>query len=387
MAIQNNRLTAESIASLVKVDFDTKEESVAATTSSETSTANTPSSLDKKPNVTTSPSDAAQGIHKADANTKYSDTSGMSKIVKTKQAIKSNDRKFDSGNKLLTPISSNLKPTTPIIDNYLENTKVLKPTHDILSSKVSSKLDNIVKVELGNVKLGTYGLTQYDIANNVKAKLVTSIGGSVGATNLTKLSIDNLINDCFRGGFGYNIGDSDFLSMLVTSAFLDMISCSGVANAIAMIKEMMGTTAEGRYLMLGSIKNSLNKNNDAEVVNKLLLTKVIIDEAESDKERDALSIQSRGITKNVLKNLNNSNYRTNSTSSDYKNITEGLDALDPNWKKDEDGNDNYYKVKNNSKLSNLARSDLSNRYDPPATLGGPVTTNIDTSLGIAIINR
>jgi len=386
MAIQDNRLRPDSIASLVRVDFNTKEEIVENTGTTSSTEPDSSTILDKKPNVNSSPVDEAQGIHKASANNKYGPRANMSKGIKTKLANTSNAREFKVSEIDLRggPYADGVSVSTPAIDKFLETNTGIDTNHDILSSSVNDKLDGLIRVELGDINLSRYGLNNLDISNSVKSKLVSSISGFSGTSILNKLSLDSLLNDCFRSGFNYNIGDFSFLANLVNSSLLDSISCGSIETAIGFVTDQMGDTPEGRYNMMGNIKSSLNKNNDGDVGNKLLLTKIIMDKAESDDERNLLSIQSRGITKTVLTNLDDSDYGTNSTNSDYINITEGLDALDPNWKKDELGEVNYFKVSNNGKMNDLATSRVANKHDIPETLGGPVETKIDDSLGIVI---
>jgi len=369
MAIQENRLSIESIASLIKVDFNTTEEIVENDQADPTEEPEASSSLDKKPNVTTSPADEAQGVHKTTANDKYNAKSNMSKVVKTKQATKSNTRKF-------------VQSDTTSIDEHLTNTEPINTSHDILSASADSKLDLVVNKSIGSLKLNKFGIKEDKIADKVKAQLVAGIRGVSGFANMNKIHLDGILNDCYRDGI--NFGGSDWLSSLTNSSMIDEIACGSLENAIAMINEIIGGTPEGRAVMLRSIKNSLNKNDDSEVVNKLFLTKVIVDNAASDEERSLLRIQSRGITDKVLNNVSSSEYKTNSSGSDNKNIKDGLDALDPNWRNDENGDTNYHKVGDNKKMQELASNDLANRHNVPETLGGPVQTTMTDSMCMKI---
>ena len=370
MAIQTNRLSIDSIASLTKVDFNTKEEIVEETTTATSEDAESSSSLDKKPNVNTSPVDEAQGIHKAEANKKYDTTSNMSKGVKTKQANASNTRNFNN-----TSATSN--------DKHLEETKPINTTHDILSGSTDKKIDTVVNKSIGSLKLSKYGIKEDKVSKKVKAKLIAGIRGSSGFANMNKIYIDRILNDCSRDGVNYD-GNNKHIAAITNAALIDELACGNMENALAMIKDITGGTPAGRAIMLKSIKNSLNQNNDSEVANKLFLVTVVAGGAETEEEKQLLKIESRGITGKVLKNLGVSKYKTNSTSSDNKNIKKGLDDLDPNWKKDENGNTNFHKVKDNKKMQDLAASDLANTHNVPDALGGPVETKISDSLGMRI---
>lgn len=389
MAIEQDRLSVASLATLTKVEFETEgelqENTEVVGTASDSSSPLDPPVV--KPPVKAS--DSSVGIVDVPGNSKYQSGTNMSKLVKVKKATTSNSRD------LVTKKGVN-------IDAHLVVDTKPATGHTILTGDIEIRLDKVLSIELENIRKSGFGKNILTMAKHIKTMLVSKINNTIGATLKDKLLIDKVINTCKLANYGtaidtkasisasidftYNIGDIKLLSVVVNATFLDTIACAGINKAIGIVMDMVGKGTVNRSILLRALKESVTKDNDTNADNKLLLIKAIVDSAENDEERKLLLIHTKGMAGNILRNLSVSVNGTKSKVSDYHNLTESLNIADPSWNKDVDNEVNYTEASKCEKLVTV--SEAKNEYKhPEETTDGIVATNLDASLTISILAK
>lgn len=271
------------------------------------------------------------------------------------------------------------------VDKLLVFLNPIKEEFNVLTTaseaKVDSMLSEITKSQLGlDVKKL---LDNSPLGGNVKTSLVKSVGIN-GASIKSKLNLDSTINKCdlgLNGMFDFDIDSSLFKNLLAD--LINGLSCAGPYAMLGYMDKILNISGKNKPAVLKAMSETLTKSNDVLAGDKLVMMRAI--KSRSEDPTDV--IHTKGVTKRTLANIAKSPYNTNSSVSEYQNITAGLDSLDANWDKDDKGNTNYSATVGNDKMNKLSNDYLLNKYNEDITYNGMATTNIDRATNIAIVNK
>ena len=183
---------------------------------------------------------------------------------------------------------------------------------------------------------------------------------------------------------GLNSYKDKFISDMSATNIIDSLSVDDSGIAVPYVSNMLADN-NSRSSTLTGISRSLSYANDDTVDNKLLLASSASSSASNPQNRNIESIQLRTDSNLILSNLSNTSTTTNSPTSDAINLTNGLDVVDPNWSKDNEGNTNLYRTAGNERLASVSNSYITSRQ-PINNTTGSVTTNLSRYDQIAIVN-
>jgi len=391
MSISKDRLGFEKISSLTQTDFNTKKDVTGAlTTSSNKSTssavASKPSVLDKPKIDTTSNADKVKG------NFGPQDCSIDLSLPKFKKIEFGNiNTDFDLGIDIgdinnYTICGTSTKDVKGNVDNLLRNIKKTDDGYNILDStregKLDSTIDDIVDDKIRSGNINDY-MDPDKLNTNVKMGL-NKVTGVTGVPIKSKLNLDTSLSVCNPGvNATGSIEQDSLLSRSVLTSMIETVSCLGPGYTVGFLEDVVEVNDGTRFTILKSLKDSMVKDSDPDVEKKLLIAKSIreIDDVPAD------DVSTRGSTDKILDNVSKSKSTSNSPVSDYINLTTSLDSVDPTWDKDDEGNINYYRSKNNDRLNYLAGSYVENNYTADQVYDGNVTTVVDRPVGILVANK
>lgn len=380
MAIEEDRIQLDTITKLNKLDFEEAGANDATTNTTKPVDTSLPKSiqnkedkksiLEKPTKIEETPINKALGT----ASDILCDTlDDLPEIIRIDKYAKSNNRKLEKINTKCTAGGT-------MIDNLLTTFEPVKRLINILPLAKEGRLDEIIKNEMSLYR--QYNDNPEFLLNSIKSgllKTVDSIGGSIKQ----KLHINEMLKTCNAKNLNKYVNNTDYMSEITLAALLDMITCLGVTVMAKFLQEAIGFNDSSKKFLISSIYQTLKKDNDPNVEDKLLLLYTI-----KSLDTDAIStleITTKGITDLVLENINNSKVKSSSPGSDYKNIISSLDALDSNWKKDDEGNTNYYRVKDNKRILELAiKTNLNSLND--VNLNGVVDLDLDEKKTLLVLS-
>jgi len=355
MAIVPNRLDITTVTKLNKVDFEDKKDEISVTSPSKQQVGPTVEAAKAMVNN----EQPKHGIVSTEANSMFNGD----KIVPANKKIKKSKNSLSKTDDLTFSISDVLKKKGRQ-DNIFE----LTPASD-------KKLDNMISIKLKDAKKKYPNLNTNDISKDVKSNVHKRLNSMISDTIKSKKNLIGSLKDCFSMN---DLNLSFNLENLIDLSILDSIDCAGIDKFIM----GMGDIGKG----IATLAKSMITPNSSKTVDKLLYSKIL---KESINEPGALikaNTSTKGTITKVLENLSNSNYKSNSNKSVTKDLYSSLDIYDPNWKKDDLGEVNYFKVKNNDFIIGNAVNYNENKFTMPTTPTNEVNTVLDESLSIAVIN-
>lgn len=277
--------------------------------------------------------------------------------------------------------SSNLSP----VDQLLAYLNPVKEEFNVLTTSSEAKVDSMMN-DITKSQLGLSAKKFMDnspLNSNVKTSLIKSVGVN-GASIKSKLNLDKAINKCdlgVKGMFDFDIDGSLFKNLLAD--LINGLSCAGPYSMLGYVDEILNVSGNNKPAVLKAMSETLTKSNDVLAGDKLTMMRAI--KSRSEDPTDV--IHTKGVTKRTLDNIAAAPYNTNSSVSEYQNTTAGLDSLDANWDKDDQGNVNYSATVGNSKMYNMSNDYLLNKYNEDVSYDGTATTNIDRATNISIVNK
>ena len=380
MGISENRLSVNMLAELFKLDFESKDEGSSGRTNKPPAKrgsggSNGGSSIipTKKPQPT--PAQVAIG-DLGDAACAVDNIPKQQKILRD---AKNADR---SSNKIKT----NCKVASDITDNVLKNMAPVFSSSGIINSINEGKLGDIINTTVkayltGDLK--ALGNTE-QLINDIKASFINTVK-VLGGTINQKLHLNDLLNKC-NSKTTLNNKNAPIVEEIVLATILDSISCLGMAYMAEFFGKTIGLSEESKLLILRALRKSFNKDNDPEVYSKLLLVKAIKD-AGLLVSTDGVNL--KGPIDKVIVNLSNSKHHTDSNMTTFVDIVDALDTFDGSWYKDENGVENYYRLKNNKKMEKLSNNYINNNHphELASDFTGEVVTVIDRPRAMSIVSR
>lgn len=357
MAITENRLNIDSVVKINKVDFESKKDFIANKSSSE-QLGPTNEAAKKLVNNEV----PKHGIVDSEANAVYGSDNSVPEVIK-----------IDKSKTNLSPVVDKKNSANSLTDVLLSDNK--EPFFK-LSPQSNIKLDKKIDIKLKDIKKRYPNLDTSKMAKDVKANVINSLSMSSGTAIKSKKNIVSSLEECI----GLDIGDIGFdLDFFIDASILDVLSCAGIKNFI----DGISSISSGISAMVSSLidTSSINK------LDTLLTTKILKDTVSTDPTNTALvNIKTKGTINKVLDNLSKDNIKTNSTNCAQDDLIDSLNSYDPNWNKDDIGQVNYFRTKDNDLLiANSVKYNV-NKVTIPTTPTNVVTSDFDASKTIAIIN-
>jgi len=387
MAIPADRVLVDTITSLTQVAFDNKSDTTATKTSSASiagSTANTttqPGTLGSNGTKSVFSQADKPVIPQSDVAIGNVDPYSNANIDLPK-AYKKSASSLVMDRSLLnytnTPFSSNLSATDKLLTGNKRIVQISKTIYPSDESKIDKLVDTVGKTQLGNE------FKKYMNQDMFKAKIKSGLSRTnspIGDTLRSKTNLTKFISPCKGVNFDSNIDLTGLFNKNFLSSLLEGILCQGVDSVVLFVQNVIKIDAVNAPGILNAMTDTLNKDNDTSVVQKLMAMKVIKDNVPDS----TASVYTRGITDKVLKNIDSSGSETNSSVSQYLNTTTALDSFDPNWDKDYQGNIDVSKIVGNRTMGNMAGNYLASQ---PGTnvYDGTVNNTIGRNESIAIVN-
>ena len=387
MAIPIDRLKIDTIAKLTEVAFDKMSDITKSNKSSNsivgsTATASVPAnqkgtnggkSVFAPPTKNTvSPANAA--IANFDPNSNQ--TSNLPKAFKKSSDSLHMDRTLVSNTNY--PLTASVFST----DALLASNKPITPNKDFIHPSDEASIDKLVddvgKTQLGN-QFKTY-LDQKMFKDKIKAGL-SKVNSPLGNTLKSKVNLTKFISPCKGVKFNNNFDMTGLFNSMFLSSLFDGILCQGADSLLNFIQGVIKIDATNAPSVLNALSGTMNKDNDPNIMNKLMAMKAIKDNTPSP----SAGIYTRGITGKVLHNIKYQNTKTNSSVSQYLNTTNALDTLDPNWDKNDAGTIDVSSIRGNTAMKDMANNYLISTPSTPVYTG-VVNNPIDRNASIAIVN-
>ena len=362
MALITNRLSVDTITKVNKVDFENKKDVIQ----------NKPSVAAKQLGPT---KEAANQAMVNDANPKHGIVSTPGNDLYNGITVTPNAKKINASESNVGR-DKNLKPTLSLNDT-LSTSNSDKP---VLNKPQETKLDKMVKSKLVSLKKSYPGIDVSKLTPTIKNKIRSGLKSQVGSTIKSKFNLMGVLNNCSHTSNSQSSGGgSGELNNAVDVSLLNWLDCDSVVDFAMDVLDKTG--------MISAISGSIGKLGSNKVFDKIMLNKAIKDSMGSDAERNTSSIATKGDVDNVMTNLSSSNHTSNSSNSTYDNITGGLDSYDESWKRDDLGNVNYFRVKDNKFIGTSAQHKTENNFTMPDTPTNRVTTNTSDSLSMSILHQ
>lgn len=221
------------------------------------------------------------------------------------------------------------------------------------------------------------------LITDVKRGLLSGLN-KIGSSLSSKLSIANLFNlklsSCMSKALA-TAGNNNTVGKLTSSSLINNYSAMDNSSAATTLSGMVNSGSISNNTLLSGFSHTLSNGSDNNVENKLYLLNSVQKNVE---DKSLTSIYTKGNSENVLNNLNESNYISNSPSSDYKQVTQALDYVDASWDKDNTGSTNLYRSVGNKRLTTLAAATVNSNVVTDTS--GEYTTNLDRASEIYILN-
>jgi len=379
MAISENRIKFDKIRSLTSLEFDSKADvtnknptntTIAGATLSSSKT----SVFDKKSKTEVPSVDKALGNFDPDDN---SIDVNMPKLLKESLAKVNIDTSLsvDKTNGFL----DNLSPIDIKLSTVSTPIPVFQPIKSVSEGKIDSLISNLSKSVLGNEFKKSMDPNRFKamLKNNL-ASVNSITGPALGARN----SIANIAESCGYMNNALNFNLTGLFGSIFFGTLFDSILCMVVDAVLGFIQNVLKIDPINSVPILNGLANSLRKDKDKSVNDKLMIMGAI----KSNTPGTSNDIYTKGIAVNINKTTKDSEPETNSMSSEYKNVTESLDTLDPDWDKDNDGNRNLSMLKGNKRFHSLAANNNKNTVNESETFDGSASTNLNRSNEIAVLN-
>ena len=358
MALITDRLNVDTITKINKVDFEDKKDTIK----------NKPSVAAKQLGPT---KEAANKAMIDDANPKHGIVSTPGNdlyngivITPTTKKITSSENNIGRDKKLKSTLSLN-----SVLSSSDTNRSILNKSQE-------AKLDKMIKSKLTLSKKSHPGIDIPKLTPIIKNNVMSDLKSQIGSTIKSKSNLMDSLTNCFHMS---DLQLSGLLNGLIDMNLLNWLDCNSVVDFAKGVLDKTG--------MMGAISGSVSKLGSNKVFDKIMLNKAIKDSMGSNVERNTSSIVTKGDIDNVLANLSSSNHISNSSNSTYNNITSGLDSYDESWKKDDLGNVNYFRVKNNKFIGSSAQHKTENNFTMPSVATNTVTTNTSDSLLMSILHQ
>ena len=379
MAISENRLSGDALASLVTTSFDKAKSS----TKQSASVAATIAAAAKKSallnmadgNQAMTPKSTAIGVV-------VNDVSKCNPVTKTDVNTKTNlDRGFKKESNKCSDVKKIYDEAISTIDGFKTHILTSGKTVTNNISKITGKESYIYKT-LKNVPFSK-NIDLTTKVNNKYKKLTSSLGGTIK----NKLNINSPLFNCMVGSLdSYLPGDSNLLKSLTLSSALDASGCIKSDKILAFLTDIETTGIYNRMDVVAAVVGAVSKTDTTSMINKLNTLKGYKSTLTTLKDQAEFTQKTMTSSSKIMNNIKNSDINSNSPTSDYNNIITGMSAIDPLWDKDKNGNTDYSKFRDNRTMTKLARVVTPAGSTFTGTPTDTVTTAVPASVAIRIVS-
>jgi len=379
MAISDNRVTYDTIKSLTKLTFDNtsdvaKTKAGTSTVAGSTNTMTT-SVFKPKKKISIPSSDIAIG-NLDPAIVSASASIDLPKEYKLSRDKINTERNLGSGS--LSNILGNLSDT----DKLLSSAGIPKIDTNALSEFSDARIDSMID-GLGKTAVGSEFKKYVDpskFKSLVKGKL-SGANNVLGNTLKSKLNIGQLSKPCANLNYDLNYNLSGLFGLSFLSGLFDSIGCMGPEAIMSFIQNIMKLDNINGPSILAGLAESVKKDVDTLAIDKLLIMKSINDVVPGIDSKAA----TKGISAYLTRAVGDTEPKTNSMVSEYTNINDSFDALDPDWDLDDNGDMDLSFLKGNKRMSALANNYTKSQVKP-SVFSGTETTVLSRNDNISIMD-
>ena len=268
------------------------------------------------------------------------------------------------------------------IDYVMKATSFINQNPGIFSSDANTRLRALLSSDMVQ-KMNIAGLGSV-VPNCILEKVggyLSSVGspyGSAGSLSLRQQLDQALSKDKCARLVASQIGLYDFLSEANNSHFINMVLNGDPTRAETYFSAVLGVQLQRVSFMVGYSQSFREAYAYNQTYSKLTsLTTMMSKDLVTDKDKIYFNVNSM----DVLDSLANDE----TENKDLSEIEKALDFMSPDWDKDELGNKNLYKTKDNVVIADLARNKLLT-LEPEIDLDGVYETTLSTDHHIAIVN-
>lgn len=289
------------------------------------------------------------------------------------------DRDLDFG--FVVDICGESKKINPL-DYYMKAVSFINQNPGILSSDANTRLRALLSSDMVQ-KMNIAGLGSV-IPNCILEKTggflsnVGSANGSGGSLSLRRKLDQTLSKDKCARLVASQVGLYDFLSTSNQSHFVNMIMDGDPTRAETYFAAVLGVEAQRITFMLGYASSYREAYAYNQTYSKLSAFNKLIKNDQIKAEDKMYCVVK---AEDVLDSLANDE----TEDKDLETIEKTLDFISPDWDKDELGNKNLFKTKDNTTIADLARNRLLS-LEPELDLDGVYETELTNDHHIAIIN-
>ena len=263
----------------------------------------------------------------------------------------------------------------------------IKKYPSILSSTKETLLRALVRDELvtklGLGKLGT--IVQKCLIDKVLDDVNSSDYGA-GPTLRSKNTLRSLLNqDSCLSSLASTPLVSKFLSNASTVSLINVLLNKDKNTTQDLIEALM-TVAGQRETAIAGLASALAYAKDYNTRAKMKLVNSVFKKKSNNitaKDYISIKVDANIVLKKLDEEKEKVNPQTNDPVTEFKEINETLDIVDPNWKED----NNYYKVIGNSTMADLAERALESNSVTQEFTSNTVKTELKSEHYIAIINK
>jgi len=218
--------------------------------------------------------------------------------------------------------------------------------------------------------------------NNKYIKYMSPLGGTLKG----KIVGSSPMNSCSGNALNsYNPGDNSLFHNLSLSTALDSSSCLGTDKILQFLSELENSGNYNKMDIISSIVTSTGKTGATGIVNKLNLLSSYKSTLSTVADNSQYVQIASPHVKSMVSNIQSDNINSNSPTSDYNNIINGVSNIDPRWNKDNSNNEDYTLFKDNQVMTNLAKQSSSSNSSFTGTPSAIVNTPSSVATKISIV--
>lgn len=269
------------------------------------------------------------------------------------------------------------------IDYVMKASSFINQNPGLFSSDSNTRLRALLSSDMVQ-KMNIAGLGNV-IPNCILEKtggFLSSVGspyGNGGALSLRRRLDEALSKDKCARLVASQVGLYDFLSTSNQSHFINMIMDGDPTRAETYFSAVLGVELQRISFMTGYSQSFREAYAYNQTYSKLSsFTTLQTNNLVTDADKVYFNVN----CEDILTSLE----QDETENKDLATIEKALDFMSPNWNKDDEGNQNLYKVKDNTVIADLVNNKLLTLDDDEMDLDGVYETVLTNDHHIAIIN-